>query len=159
MRLPPLIPPYSSVHCANFSVLLQNCPGLALYNRYQAIPMLRGTVENIPKPRSRSRGAQAKTMGSPHAARVFPEGSPNMSIHSPYARMESSDPLKRKQTILSLIDMLSELSGDNGIEPGSFSFSLIAASRVERFLQMSPRRQWWKRTCVSHGGLCNAQRA
>lgn len=34
--------------------------------------------------------------------------------------MESNDPLKRKQTILSLIDMLSELSGDNAFEAGVF---------------------------------------
>lgn len=104
--------------------------------------MLRGTVENMPRPRSRSRGAQAKPIGSPPVARGFPEGSPNMSsFHSPYARMESGDPLKRKQTILSLIDMLSELSNDNAFEAGSFSFSLTSASRVDRSLQMSPRRR------------------
>ncbi|KAF8141847.1 WD40-repeat-containing domain protein [Boletus edulis] len=83
--------------------------------------MLRGTVENIPKPRSRSRGAQAKRMGTPHAARGYPEGSPNMSFHSPYARMEGGDPLRRKQTILSLIDMLSDMNGDNGLEADATS--------------------------------------
>lgn len=64
------------------------------------------------------------------------------SFHSPYARMESSDPLKRKQTILSLIDMLSELSNDNALEAGSYSFPLVSVSPVDRFLQMSPRRRW-----------------
>ncbi|KAG9312798.1 WD40-repeat-containing domain protein [Chiua virens] len=54
--------------------------------------------------------------GAAHA-RGFADGSPNIpNIHSPYARMESHDPLKRKQTILSLIDMLSDLSHDNAFE-------------------------------------------
>ena len=92
--------------------------------------MLRGTVENIPRSRSRSRGAQAKPIGSPHVARPFPEGSPNM-FHSPYARMESGDPLRRKQTILSLIDMLSEMGGDNAFDAGSLSLLFMAVSRVD----------------------------
>ena len=78
--------------------------------------MLRGTVKNMRRSRSRSKGTQANPIGSPHAARG------NISLHKPYARMESSDPLKRKQTILNLIDMLSELSGDNAVEAGSFSY-------------------------------------
>ena len=87
--------------------------------------MLRGTVENIPRSRSRSRGAQARPVGSPQAARGFPEGNPNMSFRSPYARMESSDPLRRRQaTIRSLIDFLAELSGDDALDTGSsFSYS------------------------------------
>jgi hypothetical protein len=64
-----------------------------------------------------------------------------MSVHNPYARMESSDPLKRKQTILSLIDMLSEMSGDNAVEAGSVSFSIVVVLRVDRSPQMSPHRQ------------------
>jgi len=95
--------------------------------------MLRGTVKKMARSRSRSRGAQAKPIGSPHAARGIPEGNPNISIHSPYARMESADPLRRKQTILSLIDMLSDMSNDNAFEAGLFSFSLIALLRVDRF--------------------------
>lgn len=47
--------------------------------------------------------------------------------------MESADPLRRKQTILSLIDMLSDMSNDNAFEAGLFSFSLIALLRVDRF--------------------------
>lgn len=122
--------------------------------------MLRGTVENMPKSRSRSRGAQAKPTGSSHVARGFPEGSPNISsIHSPYARMESSDPLKRKQTILSLIDMLSELSNDNAFEAGVFHCSLISVSRPDRSIQMSPRRPCKKKTCVSRVSLRDEQRA
>ena len=121
------------------------------------IKMLRG--KNIRRSRSRSRGAQAKPLGSPRVARGFAEGSPGISHHNPYARMESSDPLKRKQTILSLIDMLSELSGDNAVEAGSFSFSIVAVLRVDRSPQMSPRRRCKKRTCVSRGGVCSGQRA
>jgi hypothetical protein len=105
------------------------------------IKMVRGTVKNIHRSRSRSRGAQARPIGSPRAARGFPEGSPGMSVHNPYARMESSDPLKRKQTILSLIDMLSEMSGDNAVEAGSVSFSIVVVLRVDRSPQMSPHRQ------------------
>ena len=75
----------------------------------------------MPQSRSRSRGAQAKPTGSSHA-RGLPEGSSNIpGIHSPYARLDSGDPLRRKQTILSLIDMLSELSNnDSAFEAGAF---------------------------------------
>lgn len=52
-------------------------------------------------------------------------------FHSPYARMESGDPLRRKQTILSLIDMLSEMGGDNAFDAGSLSLLFMAVSRVD----------------------------
>jgi hypothetical protein len=52
------------------------------------------------------------------------------TVHSPYARMESGDPLRRKQTILSLIDMLSDLNNDSPFDNGSFSFPPVSVPRV-----------------------------
>ncbi|KAF9220016.1 WD40 repeat-like protein [Gyrodon lividus] len=78
--------------------------------------MFRGTPETMP--RSRSRGAQAKSIGNgPHVARGFHDANTNLpGIPSPYGRAEPGDPLRRKQTLLSLIDMFSELNIDSAFE-------------------------------------------
>ncbi|KAF8548780.1 hypothetical protein OG21DRAFT_1515937 [Imleria badia] len=71
-----------------------------------------------------ARQAILTSRGSTRVARTFPEGSANVSIRNPYTQMESSDSLKRKQTILSLIDMLSE-QGDNSAFEATGSPTLL----------------------------------
>ncbi|KAF8835950.1 WD40 repeat-like protein [Paxillus ammoniavirescens] len=69
-------------------------------------------------PQSQSRGAQPKSIGNNSHARGFHDANANLpGIHSPYSRNESADPLRRRQTLLSLIDMLSDLNNDNITSP------------------------------------------
>jgi len=76
--------------------------------------MLRGT--------SSSRvnfGSSHSHSGAAHAARSFHDTAP--SIPSPYPRSEGYVDPKRKHTILSLLDVLSELSNDPPTDNGQLS--------------------------------------
>ncbi|KAH7885671.1 hypothetical protein F5I97DRAFT_1809446 [Phlebopus sp. FC_14] len=68
--------------------------------------------------RTRSRSAQIPSAGNGSSAgrNIHEAASSHHGIHSPYARMES-DP-RRKQTLLSLLDMLADLHHDGPLDAG-----------------------------------------
>jgi hypothetical protein len=60
--------------------------------------------------------------GAAHAARSFHDATSSLpSVTSPYARSEAFTDPKRKQTIISLLDVLSELSSEASSDNGQSS--------------------------------------